>query len=293
MATWPTTPTWTEPAGINSGNEYAAADGLTATDMNAIVKNIIYLKNNGGGGGGGGYTLPQATATTLGGIKAATRDSLADTVEAKIDPSSGKLYVAPPAQAAYTTYGIVKLSATGTVASANKVPIGLDSNRNICAKLTAATTSVYGGFKATNNSGDDGATKYVNVNSNGQAYVVVPVPTGNVGYCHTIEMTKEIAFGGVPSAIVHLFYQYYANAGAAAQYYSSMPARAIFIGGYYRGSYADVPASRYIVSEQRDFSSRSNNQTVYFCYINTQSDTYGHDSLTLNDSSWTFTDTVS
>lgn len=49
---------------------------------------------DGSGGGGTGYTLPQATATELGGIKAATRGT-AETEEVKIDTASGKLYVKP------------------------------------------------------------------------------------------------------------------------------------------------------------------------------------------------------
>lgn len=47
--------------------------------------------------GGSSYTLPMATESTLGGIKAAERTS--ETQEVKIDPSSGKLYTAAPDEA--------------------------------------------------------------------------------------------------------------------------------------------------------------------------------------------------
>ena len=46
------------------------------------------------GGGGGSYTLPQATDTSLGGIKAEAKTA-DDTVEVKIDTATGKLYVKP------------------------------------------------------------------------------------------------------------------------------------------------------------------------------------------------------
>jgi hypothetical protein len=48
--------------------------------------------------GGGSYTLPQASESALGGIKAANKTT-AETQEVKIDPETGKLYV-PPADAA-------------------------------------------------------------------------------------------------------------------------------------------------------------------------------------------------
>lgn len=48
MAKWPTEPTWTPPSTLNKGNEYASQDGVTITDMNAIIKNLIYLHKYGG-----------------------------------------------------------------------------------------------------------------------------------------------------------------------------------------------------------------------------------------------------
>lgn len=52
-----------------------------------------------------------ATASTLGGVKAAARDPEVDTVEAKIDSTSSKLYVAPPAEATTEAAGLVKQAA--------------------------------------------------------------------------------------------------------------------------------------------------------------------------------------
>lgn len=48
MASWPSNPTWTDPATINNGNQYNAADGVTADDMNAIIKDLIYAHLHGG-----------------------------------------------------------------------------------------------------------------------------------------------------------------------------------------------------------------------------------------------------
>ena len=50
MATWPTKPEWIDPSNINKGNEYVAADGVTVTDMNSIINDLLYLKEHGTGG---------------------------------------------------------------------------------------------------------------------------------------------------------------------------------------------------------------------------------------------------
>ena len=51
-----------------------------------------------------------ATESTLGGIKAAARGD-GDTVEVKIDSTTSKLYVAPPALATEDAAGLVKMAA--------------------------------------------------------------------------------------------------------------------------------------------------------------------------------------
>ena len=43
MANWPSNPSWTSEKQINSGRLFNPADGVRARDMNAIVKNLIYL----------------------------------------------------------------------------------------------------------------------------------------------------------------------------------------------------------------------------------------------------------
>lgn len=43
MSTWPTSPVWNDPTLINSGNMYESADGVTASDFNAIIENLMYL----------------------------------------------------------------------------------------------------------------------------------------------------------------------------------------------------------------------------------------------------------
>ena len=50
MPTWPTKPEWIDPSNINKGNEYVAADGVTVTDMNSIINDLLYLKEHGTGG---------------------------------------------------------------------------------------------------------------------------------------------------------------------------------------------------------------------------------------------------
>lgn len=47
MAAWPQNPTWTKIANINNGQRYTAPDGVTDSDMNAIIQNMIYLKTHG------------------------------------------------------------------------------------------------------------------------------------------------------------------------------------------------------------------------------------------------------
>ena len=48
MATWPQTPTWNPTSTINEGKQFLPADGVTVSDMNRIIENMIYLKKYGG-----------------------------------------------------------------------------------------------------------------------------------------------------------------------------------------------------------------------------------------------------
>ena len=50
MPNWPTNPEWIDILNINKGSEYVAADGVTVTDMNSIINDLLYLKAHGGGG---------------------------------------------------------------------------------------------------------------------------------------------------------------------------------------------------------------------------------------------------
>lgn len=52
MPNWPTNPEWIDLLNINKGNEYVAADGVTVTDMNSIINDLLYLKAHSSGGGG-------------------------------------------------------------------------------------------------------------------------------------------------------------------------------------------------------------------------------------------------
>ena len=57
MPTWPTNPEWIGILNINKGNKYVAADGVTVTDMNTIVNDLLFLYKKGGQGIGTGYTV--------------------------------------------------------------------------------------------------------------------------------------------------------------------------------------------------------------------------------------------
>lgn len=50
MATWPTSPTWSDINGVNKGNEYAGGDGIYYKDLNIVVNDINYLYKNIDGG---------------------------------------------------------------------------------------------------------------------------------------------------------------------------------------------------------------------------------------------------
>ena len=80
-----------------------------------------------------------ATATALGGVKAATKGT-GDTVEAKIDGTSKKLYVPTypvlPIEATASTAGIVKQSANVAV-TAGEAPTKAEFNALITALVTA------------------------------------------------------------------------------------------------------------------------------------------------------------
>ena len=47
MAAWPQSPPWNKVSTINQGKKYTAADGVTASDMNKIIQNMIHLKTHG------------------------------------------------------------------------------------------------------------------------------------------------------------------------------------------------------------------------------------------------------
>lgn len=48
MASWNQNPEWTNTSDINKGNRYAPLAGVTVSDMNKIVHNMLYLKKYGG-----------------------------------------------------------------------------------------------------------------------------------------------------------------------------------------------------------------------------------------------------
>ncbi len=92
---------------------------------------------------GEGATVPvitnAATATVLGGVKAATKGT-GDTVEAKIDGTSKKLYVPTypvlPVAATTTTAGIVK-QAVNVAVAAGDAPTKAEFDALIAALITA------------------------------------------------------------------------------------------------------------------------------------------------------------
>lgn len=66
MSNWPDSPQWTSKENLNQGKQYEPADGLTADDINNIVKNLLYLYDNGSEGGGGfAYTVNTSAEVTI------------------------------------------------------------------------------------------------------------------------------------------------------------------------------------------------------------------------------------
>lgn len=129
-----------------------------------------------------GYVLPQASATTLGGIKAAAKTS-SETVEVKIDSSTGVLYVpgytVPQANA--TTLGGIKASAK---TSSETVEVKIDTSTGKLYvpgggesyTLPAATTSELGGVKVT--ATEASKTKLpVSIDSNNIIHAELGAPT--------------------------------------------------------------------------------------------------------------------
>lgn len=106
--------------------------------------------SGGGNGDGEGYTLPQATAEVLGGVKAKPREAT-DTQEVRVDPETGFLYTAPGGggngdeegytlpQAAADTLGGVKAVAKTT----ETTPVAIDEN----GQLFVPESSGGGGVK--------------------------------------------------------------------------------------------------------------------------------------------------
>lgn len=66
MSNWPDSPQWTAKENLNQGKQYEPADGLTADDINNIVKNLLYLYDNGSEGGSGFvYTVNTSAEVTI------------------------------------------------------------------------------------------------------------------------------------------------------------------------------------------------------------------------------------
>lgn len=63
MSMWPTNPSWTDPTTLNNGKKYGILDGVTASDMNTIIQNLLYLFKEGGSGGGADSALPIEVST--------------------------------------------------------------------------------------------------------------------------------------------------------------------------------------------------------------------------------------
>lgn len=107
------------------------------------------------GGGGGSYTLPQATETVLGGIKAAEKTT--ETAEVKIDTASGKLYVPAAGEAqngvaAGGTTGQIYAKIDGTDYNAEWVDAPSGGNSvNLALGKTYTKTAAATSYPDTNN----------------------------------------------------------------------------------------------------------------------------------------------
>lgn len=93
----------------NTKNYTEQGGGKTVIGGEIVIEGKITVADSGQVEGITGVT-GAATESTLGGIKAAAKD-VGDTVEVKIDSTTSKLYVAPPALATEDAAGLVKMAA--------------------------------------------------------------------------------------------------------------------------------------------------------------------------------------
>lgn len=108
---------------FNGKVSVAEGMGLSSNDFTTAYKNKLDGLSN--------YTLPTASATTLGGIKVGTNLSIADGVLSAVD----------------TTYSAATTSAAGLMSAADKVKLnGIAASANNYT-LPVATTSTLGGVK--------------------------------------------------------------------------------------------------------------------------------------------------
>ena len=144
------------------------------------------------------YKLEAATETTLGGIKAAQKTE-EDTVEVKIDPETGKLYV-PAAEsgqleaATETELGGIKASAK-TDNETVEAKIGPDGKLYVPAakseELKAATETTLGGIKAAQKTEEDTVEVKIDPET-GKLYV----PKGD----EELKAATETTLGGIKAA---------------------------------------------------------------------------------------------
>ena len=144
----------------------------------------------------GGSTLETATETKLGGIRAATKTQ-AETVEVKIDPATGKLYV-PESEAealeaaTETKLGGIKASAK-TENETVEAKIGPDGKLYVPKggeELKTATETTLGGIKASAKT--DNETVEAKIGSDGKLYV----PKGG----EELKTATETTLGGIKAA---------------------------------------------------------------------------------------------
>lgn len=182
---------------INMGNHKITNVSAPTSNSDAVNKEYADLIAS------HGYTLPVATDTELGGVKAKTKQT-EDTQEVRVD-STGHLFTKPGAgaytlpQATNTDLGGVKAE---NKAAEDTQPVRIASDGHLFTKpgagaytLPQATNTDLGGVKAENKTADD--TQAVRIDSTGHLFTKPAPPPTPPTPPYTLPQATDTTLGGI------------------------------------------------------------------------------------------------